>query len=168
MGSHNIDTAWTYQYYVFYLAWWWFKGKETCRRIFNIDYQYIYICCVIDWINFYIISKQRDGSYQNKVRGISQRDEEKLAFRYLRLSPRCCLDIRFSRFLRGVRWIFLLKCRTREGFQSSRVDMSKMNDILALDYWTYKLSPNVGDEANCATQRPKRGKVSTICFSKRN
>jgi len=29
-----------YRYYVLYLAWWWFKETETCRRIFNIYYQY--------------------------------------------------------------------------------------------------------------------------------
>jgi len=27
-----------YQDYVLYLACWWFKETETCRRIFNIDY----------------------------------------------------------------------------------------------------------------------------------
>jgi hypothetical protein len=32
-----------YKKHVLYLAWWWFQETETCRQIFNIDYQYIYI-----------------------------------------------------------------------------------------------------------------------------
>ena len=48
MGTHSIRTLVIYQYYVMYLAWWWFKETETYRRIFNTDYQYILLCY---WLN---------------------------------------------------------------------------------------------------------------------
>jgi len=52
-----------YQYNVLYLAWWRFKGTETCRRIFSIDYQYILLCY---WRNklLYYCKTQRYGRYQ--------------------------------------------------------------------------------------------------------
>jgi len=41
VGSHSVRTHSMYQYCIFYLAWWWFSWTETCRQIFNIDYQYM-------------------------------------------------------------------------------------------------------------------------------
>jgi hypothetical protein len=49
-----------YQYCVLYLAWWRFNWSETCRRIFNIYYQYIwcywlnklFYYCTLAWHSF--------------------------------------------------------------------------------------------------------------------
>ena len=65
MGSRSVSTLWMYQYCVLYLAWWWFNWTETCRRIFNIDYQCMLcywlnklldnICGAFNWINYFTI-----------------------------------------------------------------------------------------------------------------
>jgi hypothetical protein len=62
----GVRTHLIYQYYILYLARWWFKETETCRRIFNINYQYILLCY---WLNkwLYYCKTQWDGFYQNSV-----------------------------------------------------------------------------------------------------
>jgi hypothetical protein len=64
-----VRTHWRYQYYVLYLAWWCFKETETCRRIFNIDYQYILLCY---WLNksLYYCKTQRDGLLSKFVQNL--------------------------------------------------------------------------------------------------
>jgi len=54
MGSHNVCTHWLYQYYVFYLAWWWLNEPKHVAEFLILIAN---ICCVFDWINYYIIAK---------------------------------------------------------------------------------------------------------------
>jgi hypothetical protein len=54
MGSHNVCTHWMYQYYVLYLAWWWLNEPKHVAEFLILITN---ICCVFDWINYYIIAK---------------------------------------------------------------------------------------------------------------
>jgi hypothetical protein len=56
MGSQSVCTHWMYQYCVLYLAWWWFSKPKHVAVIFSFSIDDQYICCVIDWINYYINS----------------------------------------------------------------------------------------------------------------
>jgi len=46
MGSRCMCTRWMYQY------WWWFNWTETCRWIYNIDYQYM-LCYLLNKLLYY-------------------------------------------------------------------------------------------------------------------
>ena len=47
MGSHSVRTRWMYQYCVLIFGLMMVQRTEVCRRVFNIDYQYI-LCY---WLN---------------------------------------------------------------------------------------------------------------------
>ena len=50
-----VRTHWMYQYYVLYLAWCGFNEPKLVAEFLILITN---ICCVIDWINYYIIAKQ--------------------------------------------------------------------------------------------------------------
>jgi len=49
---------------VLYLAWWWFNWTETCRRIFNTDYQHM-LCY---WLNKLLYYCKHNGMAPIKVK----------------------------------------------------------------------------------------------------
>ena len=51
---HSVFVHWMYQFYVLYLAWLWLiEPKHVAEFLILITNK----CCVIDWINYYIIAK---------------------------------------------------------------------------------------------------------------